>query len=120
MAFSADGRRLATGSDHGTVRIWDTATGRLSVGPLDHLARALLPYPECGRKIFTCYDNFLAALNDDTIRKTLERTNFDAALSDPTFDMLRNQSHSYREGIEDLFFDLDPTLKKWIRKVGVF
>jgi WD40 repeat protein len=28
VAFSADGKRLASGSQDGTVKVWNTATGR--------------------------------------------------------------------------------------------
>jgi WD40 repeat protein len=36
LAFSRDGARLASGSDDGTARLWDAATGQPLGGPLSH------------------------------------------------------------------------------------
>ena len=34
VAYSSDGRLLVSGSDDGTVRIWDTRTGEEAMSPL--------------------------------------------------------------------------------------
>ncbi|KIM19331.1 hypothetical protein M408DRAFT_58014, partial [Serendipita vermifera MAFF 305830] len=40
VAFSPDGRRLVSGSDDWTIRVWDAETGELVIGPLQgHLGR---------------------------------------------------------------------------------
>ena len=44
VAFSPDGRLIAAGSDAGTVRVWDVATGRLLLGrPLAQLGASVMP-----------------------------------------------------------------------------
>ena len=110
----------ATTPDEFFVLLADFIREQTDISPLEHLARALLPYPELGCQIFTSYDSFLAALNDDKIRTALEGTSFDAATHDASYSKLREQSHSYRDGIETLFFDRDATLQRLIRRVGVF
>lgn len=125
ICFSAEIQRPqgladASTSEEFLTLLADFIREQTDISPMNHMARALLPYPEWGGKIFTCYDRFLAALDDDAIRKALEGASFEAAPSDPSYTALREQSHLYREGIEALFFDMDPTLQRLIRRVGVF
>jgi Nucleotidyltransferase domain. len=98
----------------------DFIAGETRISPLDKLARALLRFPECAERIFSSYNSFLAALHDESTRQELQALSFEDAPSNPGYNELHNQSHLFRDGIQELFFDLDPILQRLVRKVGVF
>ncbi|HEV7730935.1 MAG TPA: nucleotidyltransferase domain-containing protein [Candidatus Binatia bacterium] len=102
------------------VLLSDFICDQTSVSPLNKLASKVLPYPACGEKLFDAYDAFVAALNDESLRSRFETVTFEAAPADDTYNRLREHSHSFRNGIEELFFDHDPRLSRLIRRLGVF
>ncbi len=98
----------------------DFVSDQTAVPPLEKLASVLLAYPDLGTKIVTAYDHFLAALEKDETRNELDVLDFNAAESNESFNTLRRESHEFRDGINELFFDRDPKLKDLIRRYGVF
>jgi predicted nucleotidyltransferase len=88
--------------------------------PLDKLARVLLDHPKLGKQIMSSYDLFLAAVDDPKIRKELEDLDFSDAYGNSVYNKLRDESHDFRKGINDLFFDKHPKLQQLIRDYGVF
>ncbi|KAH7906204.1 quinon protein alcohol dehydrogenase-like superfamily [Hygrophoropsis aurantiaca] len=53
LAFSPDGMRVAEGSHHGKVQVFDVATGELVVKPFDALATSPLIFTPDGQQIIT-------------------------------------------------------------------
>lgn len=91
------------------------------LSPLDQLARLLREHdPALGKRIFGAYDSFLAALDHEPSRKALERLERSDAAASDAYNALRLHSRTFREGINELFFDADPRLKRLIRDFGVF
>src|SRR5439155_6882129 len=53
-AFSPDGKWVVTGSEDGTARVWDTATGKLVAEPLRHEAAVwAVDFSRDGRTVLT-------------------------------------------------------------------
>ena len=92
------------------------------VAPLELLARVVLEVGDdsIADRIFSAYDEFLAALADPEKRKALEAVRFEDAVNDATYGSLRDASDDFRSGVNDLFFDAHPKLRTEIRKFGVF
>lgn len=94
----------------------------LRMTPIDILCRALCERanPETAVKIVSAYDSFIGTLDNEDMRKHLEDLSFEESGEDSAFLDLREISHQFRDGIEQLFFDDDKQLNALTRKYGVF
>ncbi len=59
-------------------------------------------------------------LSGPDARDALKSLKFEDSESDKTYAHLREISREFRKGIDSLFFDLHPQLKRLIREYGVF
>lgn len=117
----SDGRLESVANvDQFLALLADLIAEQTTIAPLDKLARVLLDYPDLAKKIMSSYDRFLAAIDDEHTRKELEDLDFSAAGGSTVYNQLRGESHNFRDGINELFFDKHPKLRQLIRDYGVF
>lgn len=105
---------------HFLTLLADFIAEETTISPLDKLARAAKPYPECAGELFGAYDAFLEMIGDPSNREVLSKLSFDDAATNEVYISLRHHSHAFRDQMAALFFDLDAELSALIRKLGVF
>jgi hypothetical protein len=95
----------------------------MSAPPLEILSRVLLHLGSkaepTANKIITAYDTFIGTLADEEKRKHLEALQQDEIDNSPVFRDVRKASHAFRDGLLELFFDMDE-FKNLTRMYGVF
>lgn len=91
------------------------------MSPLELLSLALLEHADAdlAREIVGAYEEFLATLNDEEKRDELKELDSSTAVTNDLFLQVRDLSHKYSRGLEELFFDSDG-FKSLTRKYGVF
>jgi len=91
--------------------------------PLGVLAGFCLQFDadgEASRQIFDNYDRFLSMLRDHEKRSRLERMDLDDAISDSVFAEARTIGDGFQAGLDKLFFETKPELRKATQRYGVF
>jgi hypothetical protein len=89
--------------------------------PLEILAGTLYHFKnfdETAKKLIDSYDEFLGMLSDQSVRNHLETLPLDPDQADEVFHRARQLSHTFRDGLQELFFDTD--LYKLTKTYGVF
>jgi hypothetical protein len=90
--------------------------------PLEILAEAMNSYakPETAILAFDAYDRFLSLINDPGVRKHLSELKAQDTDKDQTFNEIRNISHQFQKGLNQLFFDDNDQVAELTRKYGIF
>jgi len=91
--------------------------------PLDIIAEILLRHPHldgAGRKIFDSYDRFIEMLANEEQRSHLEELTESQADTDGLYREMRDVSHGFRDGVQELFFDEQSGLADMTKSYGVF
>jgi hypothetical protein len=91
--------------------------------PLEILARVINRFPHLtpiGSQLFEAYDDFVGVLSDKTMRDDLNNLRPGTELGDANYSRLRDASHSFRDGLLQLFFDEPSGLMDLTKTYGVF
>jgi hypothetical protein len=99
----------------------DFLFGQMRFTPIDLVSRELLrgDRPDTVKSLMNSYDGFMALLEDDESRRHLEDLKFEDVADDVVFRRVRELSHSFQEGLTELFFG-DEDLRQLVTKYGVF
>lgn len=91
--------------------------------PLERIAQMLLREQllDAAAKLFGSYDQFLGLLDDETIRKHLEKLWPGDAEHDPDYQRARSIGHEFQRALDDIFFgDNGTRIPELTRSYGVF
>lgn len=91
--------------------------------PLEIISGVLLRFPHleaAAVKILDSYNDFLAILADQNQRDALETLGENAAETDPAYQQARRLSHTFRDGLLELFFDRRSGIDELTKNYGVF
>jgi predicted nucleotidyltransferase len=90
--------------------------------PLDLLAEAFLKFGalDPARRTFDAYDVFLELLDDRKSRNVLQKLELTTASNNETFEAAKQMASQFQQGLNELFFEADDSLKKAAQLYGVF
>lgn len=95
----------------------------ISFSPLEILAQTVLKISPERQDVlaglFESYNDFIGLLQDTEARDILDNLTPDQYAENPVFQDARKNSHRFRDGLDHLFFEVEP-LKTLTRKYGVF
>lgn len=95
----------------------------LSQTPLEIVAAVINHHEHLrpvGLRLFSAYDDFLAALSDPATRNHLDTLLPDNQEQDSVYQDLRGVSHKFRDAVLDLFFDGETRLNRLAGTYGIF
>jgi len=96
---------------------------KLDLPPLQVIAAAIAQTSDrarIGGLILGTYDRFLAILDDPEKRKHLKELGPEAFAEDTLFKDVRVMSHTFQDGLVQLFFKSNDALAELTMKYGVF
>jgi predicted nucleotidyltransferase len=120
---AASAREYLAAPRHDISRLLTYMEGELAETALALLARATSRpsiKTDTRRKLFDSYDRFLAILDDQEKRDSLERLTEDEMATSRVWGEIREISHAFHSGLKDLFFGDDEELRKLATDYGVF
>ena len=123
LDFSDDERKAIFSNPERHKEIVEHMEQVFRESPLDIVAGVLLRSPHletAARRILGSYDEFLGILADQPSRDHLEELMEDCAHSDKLYQHARELSHTFRDGLQDFFFDHDSGLESLTKAYGVF
>jgi hypothetical protein len=89
--------------------------------PLESLAAVVGQYaPSLASDIFGAYDTFLSLLNNEEMRKVLERLSPEDAYKNSVFLDARRVAHSFDDALLKLLFESNDEITETAKKYGIF
>ncbi|MGA7409560.1 MAG: nucleotidyltransferase domain-containing protein [Bryobacteraceae bacterium] len=119
---SEDWRKIA-GSPDRQEQVLNYFGGVFKQTPLEIIAGMLLRFPhldDAANQIIGSYNDFLGILADKDKRAHLESLPEDKGEQDEVYQTARHLSHTFRDGLVELFFDKKSGMETLTKNYGVF